>query len=316
MSKSFDRLVVKSYESKPARDLADAPPDALSGVSKGDAEKLAAAFGIGTIRGLADNQYFRAAAAIAGAADGTPGFDPGPPPEWEERFAAAPLATYEARPDLFRIDFGSVFYRGRLDGTARLLVVGQDPSVNEILAQRVFVGQSGQKLQGFLAKLGVTRSYLMLNTFSYSIFDQFGGDNEDLSHQDPILGYRNGQFDAAAAENPLEAVVTVGSGARAAVDRWPGIGTVPRIHLIHPAFPNTGQLFANWNAALATLRPLVAPDDNGGVGPDYGADFAPGEVVRIPRRDLPYGLPSWHGDGDHGKRDGDKIIEWRRDPAD
>jgi hypothetical protein len=284
-------------------------------VSAGDAANLAEAFGMRTIRDMADHAFFRAAAAIAAAADGTPAFDPGPPPAWEARFAAAPLATYEARPDVFRIDFGPVFYRGRLDGTARLLVVGQDPSVNEILAQRAFVGRSGQRLQGFLTQLGVTRSYVMLNTFSYSIFDQFGGANETLSHQDPILGYRNRQFDAVAAENPLQAVITVGTAAREAVDRWPGIGAIPRVHLIHPAFPNTSQLLADWNAGLAALRRIVEPDDGAAVGPGYGSAFVEGDVVPIPRRDLPFGIPGWHGAGDHGTRNGDTIIEWRRDPV-
>jgi hypothetical protein len=308
-------LVVKAHRGKSAADLAAAPPDALSGVSADDAVKLEEAFGIRTIRDMADHQFFRAAEAITSAADGTPAFDPGPPPAWEARFAAAPLATYEARPDLFRVDFGPVFYRGRLDGTARLLVVGQDPSVNEILARRAFVGRSGQRLQGFLAKLGVTRSYVMLNAFSYSIFDQFGGDNETLSHQDPILGYRNAQFAVVAAENPVQAVLTVGTAAREAVDRWPGIGSIPRVHVIHPAFPNTGQLLANWNAGLAALRPIVEPDDGAGAGPDYGSGFAAGDVVPIPRRDLPFGIPGWHGDGDHATRHGDTIIEWHRDPV-
>lgn len=310
MSNSFDRLVIKSHRGKTAADLTAAPPNALKGVSPGDADKLSAAFGISTIRDMAENPFFRAATAIASADSGTPGFDPGPPPGWEAIFAAAPLGTYEARPDLFRIDFGPVFYRGRLDGTARLLLVGQDPSVNEILAQRAFVGQSGQRLQGFLEKLGVNRSYLMLNTFSYSIFNQFGDDNETLSHQDPILGYRNSQFEHVAAENPLQAIITVGTAAREAVDQWPGVGALHRVHLIHPAFPNTGQLLANWNTGLAALRPIVETDDGAAAGPDYGPGFAAGDVVPIPRRDLPFGIPVWHGDGHHGKRDGNAVIEW------
>lgn len=315
MSKSFDKIVVKKHHGRTAAELAASSPDAISGVSPNDAEKLAEAFGITTVRDLARNRYFRQSVAIAGAADGQPGFDPGPPPHWEARFAAAPLATYEAHPTVFRVDFGPVFYRGRLDGTARVLLLGQDPSVNEILVQRAFVGQSGQRLQGLLSKLGVSRSYLMLNTFSYSIFDQFGGQNETLSHQDPILGYRNSQLDAVADENPLQVVVTVGNGAREALDRWPGIGALTRVHLTHPAFPDTAQLLANWNEALAVLRPLVEPDDTSVVGPDYGTGFAPSEVVAIPRRDLPFGVPSWHGDGDHAKRDGNKVIQWNRDPV-
>jgi Uracil DNA glycosylase superfamily len=242
-------------------------------------------------------------------------FDPGPPAPWAERFASAPLAAYESRPDLFRVDFGPVTYRGRLDGTARLLVVGQDPSVNEILAHRVFAGQSGQRLQGFLTKLGLTRSYAMLNTFLYSIFGQFGGDNAALSREDPILGYRNSLFDAVAETSPLAAVLTVGTAARDAVDRWPASVDFPRTHILHPAFPDTGELLANWNVALAELGARVEPDEGAAAGTPYGSVFAPGDVTPIPRGDLPFGLPSWHGHGDHARRSGDAVIEWHSHPV-
>ena len=32
----------------------------------------------------------------------------------------------------FRVEWGPVFHRGRLDGTARILVIGQDPGQHEI----------------------------------------------------------------------------------------------------------------------------------------------------------------------------------------
>jgi uracil-DNA glycosylase len=315
MNNSFEQLVVKSKRSKTASELATESPDALAGVSKSDAEHLQAAFGIETIRDLARSQHIEAAKAIVAAAEEVPGYDPGPPPVWESLFAAAPLSAYESRPDLFRTEFGPVFYRGRLDGTAHLLIVGQDPSVNEILASKAFVGQSGQRLQGFLAKLGVTRSYLMLNTFSFSIFDQFGGDNEKLSHEDPILGYRNSQLDLAAADNPVQAIVTVGNGARDAVDHWPEATEFPRVHITHPAAPNTSQLLQNWNQGLGQLRSFVTPDDGATQGPDYGLSFVPGDVLPIPRRDLPFGIPAFHGDGDHARRNGNDVIEWHRNPV-
>lgn len=224
------------------------------------------------------------------------------------------MATYEARPDLFRLDFGPVFYRGRLDGAARLLVVGQDPSVNEILAQRVFVGRSGQRLQGFLARLGVTRSYLMLNTFSYSIFGQFEGDTERLSREDPILGHRNLLFDTVADDSPVQAVVAVGSAARDAVDRWEAGSGLPKVYILHPAFTNEGALLNNWNHGLAKLRPIVDPDEGGSPLPDYGAQLDQDDVVPIPRFDLAFGVPLWHGVGDHGRRADDTIIEWHSHP--
>lgn len=61
--------VDKAYEGKSVSELADAPVDALQGVSEGDAEHLKAAFGIKTVRDLGTNKYFLWAQAIAKLAD-------------------------------------------------------------------------------------------------------------------------------------------------------------------------------------------------------------------------------------------------------
>src|SRR5215472_278477 len=87
----------------------------------------------------------------------------------------------------FRVEWGPLFHRGRLDGTARVLVIGQDPSHNEAIVRRLLVGEAGRRTQGLLAKLGITRSYAMVNTFLYSVFGQQGGERHK---NDPkIAGY-------------------------------------------------------------------------------------------------------------------------------
>ena len=57
--------VDKAYEGKTAAEVADAPLDALQGVSAADAEKLQNAFGIKTVRGLAKLAFVRWAQEIA-----------------------------------------------------------------------------------------------------------------------------------------------------------------------------------------------------------------------------------------------------------
>ena len=64
LSVNLDALLDKAYEDKPLKDILDAPVDALSGVSAGDAEHLKAAFNIKTVRDLATNKYYRAAAML------------------------------------------------------------------------------------------------------------------------------------------------------------------------------------------------------------------------------------------------------------
>ncbi|GGS45119.1 MULTISPECIES: hypothetical protein [Actinokineospora] len=65
ISADLAKQLDKAYEDLPLADLLDAPVAALAGVSEGDAEKLAAAFGIKTVRDLGANKHFRLAAALA-----------------------------------------------------------------------------------------------------------------------------------------------------------------------------------------------------------------------------------------------------------
>jgi uracil-DNA glycosylase len=313
MSTSLDHLVVAAYRGRPAEELLEAPPSALHGVSAADARRLEEAFGIRTVRQLAENPYFWRALAVRAAA-GLPDFDPGPPPSWAAFFANAPLNYYTNHAARrFRLDFGPVYYRGRLDGTARVLVVGQDPSTNEILAHRIFAGLSGQRVQGFLHKLGLTRSYVMVNTFLFSVFGQFDTELRAISLEPPIRDFRNALLSQLAAENRLQAVVTFGSGARHAVEHWQGAANLPVIHATHPAAPDTGALLASWNQALDGLRPLVEPDEGAAADLDpYGATLRPTDAAPIPAFDLPFGVPAWHGaGGGRSERNGNKEIVWK-----
>ena len=60
----INKAVDKAYEKKSFKELADAPVDALQGVSEGDAQKLKEAFNVKTIRDLATLKYVRWAQAI------------------------------------------------------------------------------------------------------------------------------------------------------------------------------------------------------------------------------------------------------------
>ena len=66
---SISQLVDKSYETMEFESLANAPVSALQGISAGDAEALAKAFNVKTIRDLAHNKYFLHAQAIVGLAN-------------------------------------------------------------------------------------------------------------------------------------------------------------------------------------------------------------------------------------------------------
>ena len=60
LAKSLD----KAYEDKSLKEILDASPAALVGVTDADAEHLAAAFNIKTVRQLGSNKFFAVAAAL------------------------------------------------------------------------------------------------------------------------------------------------------------------------------------------------------------------------------------------------------------
>jgi len=310
MGSSYDHLIDKAYRGNSTSELLDAPVEALSGISSADAERLRAAFGIRTIRDLGESQFFQTAAAILEAV--LINHDPGPPLGWSEFFQTAPIDHYVNHPaKRFRLDFGPVYYRGRLDGSARVLAIGQDPSTNEILARRILVGTSGQRVQRLLNKAGITRSYTMLNTFLFSVFGQFDSKLEAISEEPEIEGYRNTFMDRIADENRIQAIVTFGRGARHAFERWPR-GTDFRVfHATHPA-AEEADVISNWNQILPDLRAAVDPDEGVTVDPSlFGASFTPADLTPIPSFDMPFGTPGWLGQGGgHSTRDGDKQIVW------
>lgn len=66
---NINKAVDKAYEGKTLKEIARAPVDALQGVSQGDAVKLKEAFGVDTVRELANLKYVRLAQAIVALAD-------------------------------------------------------------------------------------------------------------------------------------------------------------------------------------------------------------------------------------------------------
>jgi uracil-DNA glycosylase len=298
MSGSLSKLLDPSTPANPAGVLLASSPAVLKGVSSKAAVQLRQTLGITTVRELADHPAGAAARAIL-AYTGMPGFDPGPPPLWERIFAAAPLATYTDHPSgRFRADFGPVYYRGRLDGTARILLVGQDPSTDELLGHRALVGDAGQRVQGLLRKIGITRSYVMVNTYLFGIRGQHDTKMAQIALDPAILSFRNALLDQLADTNPIQVVITAGAAARHALAHWPHSQDLTVIDILHPSARDEAALTANWNAALPALRAAITPDEDGVIdATPYGAQFTPEDRAPLPRFDLPFGVPAWHGAG-------------------
>ncbi|XXF77941.1 uracil-DNA glycosylase family protein [Myxococcaceae bacterium GXIMD 01537] len=256
-------------------------------------------------------------------------FDPG--------YAAPPFrALCEDYPDAtvyppedFRVEWGPIFHRGRLDGSARVLVLGQDPAAHESISRRILVGEAGQRVQGLLARLGIERSYVMVNTFLYSVYGQGGGERH--RNDAAIAAYRHRWLDALIPGRGVEVVIALGGLADHAWGLWKATptgaaSTVAYARVTHPTQPESSSggdrvklaaaiaaMLRNWNAALDVLHPAVKHPDTPRPLTHYGEAFAEGDLAPLPEEDLPAGVPAWmRGLKAWARRTGDTPEEKRR----
>jgi hypothetical protein len=230
-------------------------------------------------------------------------FDPGPPEDFAELFSQYPDHT--PFKEHFWFSWGPIFYRGRLDGSARLLCVASDPGPTERIACRSLVGDAGQRVQGFLTKLGLTRSYVCLNAFVYAFHPSHGEAAEEILADPAQVEWRNRVFDEVKAASDLKAVVAFGNYSHRAVELWTGKGGLPVLEIRHPSSRDEKKLLDGWRAAVEELRNSIGlePDADGDpTVANYGDEFLEEDYSPIPKRDLPFGLPDWFGDDSWGRK--------------
>src|SRR5262249_38294266 len=139
------------------------------------------------------------------------------------------------------------------------------------IVRRILVGKAGLQAQNFLAKVGITRSYVFINTFLYSVVTQDGG----TSHQNDaaLVAYRHRWIDAIFDTSDIEAVVALGSLANHAWTRRkkPPKGQATDVAFAHIPHPTADrnvhgdsqhaafvtQMLHNWNNGLAVISPAI-----------------------------------------------------------
>ncbi len=250
-------------------------------------------------------------------------YDPGPPAAsgWAELFARTPnyrgLGKAVLNKEAFRWHHGPMFYRGRLDGSARVVLVGQEGAQDESLSHRSFTGGTGARMQHFLRHLGIDRSYLFLNSFVYPIFGQYTDQLRPLAQdpRSPIVKHRHEILDKAVIDGGAHLVVAVGTAAKESIATWIAShggtadshhletatnGSIPAIvrfvGVVHPgsaAGGSTANIKADFQRAINQIKTWIAagptwlPADPGvprdlAIASTYGSD-------PIPYRDFPFG---------------------------
>ncbi|MGH2631476.1 MAG: hypothetical protein ACRDHI_13100 [Actinomycetota bacterium] len=228
------------------------------------------------------------------------GFDQGPLVEFARHFELVPDPPV---PERFWSDWGPVFYRGRTNRSARVLCIASDPGPTERIAGRTLVGDAGQRVQGFLSKLGLTRSYLCLNAFAYALIPSEANHADEMLEIPEQATWRNRLYDIARTDG-LQAVVAFGQVARSATELWDGKDGVTVRCIPHPSSHDEDELLSGWRDGIEHLRTVVTPDDDGDTTlPNYGDAFQESDYAPIPRQDLPFGAPSFLGD-DRWRREG------------
>jgi uracil-DNA glycosylase len=249
--------------------------------------------------------------------------DPGPTVAsgWAQLFAETPnyrgLARAVVGREAFRWHHGPMFFRGRLDGSAKVVVVGQEGAQDESLSHRSFTGGTGARMQHLLRHLGLDRSYVFLNSFVYPIFGQYTDDLRPLAQdrRSPIVGHRHRIFDKAVLDGDVRLVIAVGRAAKESVATWiaahggsanperldqAAMGSLPArlraIGVVHPGGAtggSTATIRADFQRVCDLVRDRVAADPgwlpaDPGLDRDLAAAFQY-RSAPIPYRDFPFG---------------------------
>jgi uracil-DNA glycosylase len=249
--------------------------------------------------------------------------DPGPTAAsgWAELFAETPnyrgLGRAVVGREAFRWHHGPMFFRGRLDGSAKVVIVGQEGAQDESLSHRSFTGGTGARMQHFLRFIGLDRSYLFLNSFVYPIFGQYTQDLRKLAQdpRSPVVKHRNRILDKAVVDGDVRLVVAVGRAAKESVATWieahggnadpealhnATLGSIPNrvlvVGVLHPggaAGGSTANIKADFSRAIGRIKdrlqaqPTWLPVD-AGMTRNLSAAY-PYSSAAIPYRDFPFG---------------------------
>ncbi len=257
--------------------------------------------------------------------------DPGPSDAsgWAKLFAETPnyrgLGSAVVGREAFRWHHGPMFFRGRLDGSARVVIVGQEGAQDESLSRRSFTGGTGARMQHLLRFLGLDRSYLFLNSFVYPIFGQYTSDLRPLAQdpRSPIVSHRNRILDKAVVDGDARLVIAVGLAAKESVATWirahggtaqpdqlhnATLGSIPNrvrvVGVVHPGSAvggSTATIKADFTRAIGRISDWIDDDaswlpTDPGMTRNLSATF-PYSSAPIPYRDFPFGVSPRLGRG-------------------
>jgi hypothetical protein len=205
--------------------------------------------------------------------------------EWPD-FTALGVTTHSS------FGYGPI-YRGR-PAAARVLVLADQESHDDLFLFRAMTGDAGQRFQEFLRAMGITTSYAILRVLPVDTLGLAPDRMRDIvDHAQVRQVYR------AIVERVVEA-----SGTTIALFVGPHARRL-RAHVLPAAIAHVdmkawheSNALQDWKRALQDIRDLTFPKDLS--SPTFTYD---GQRGQIPRIDLPYGMLRWQGtSGDRAVR--------------
>ncbi|MFZ4714464.1 MAG: hypothetical protein ACOYL6_12150 [Bacteriovoracaceae bacterium] len=172
-------------------------------------------------------------------------------------------------------------YRGRFD-QAKVLVIGDQESHDDMFSGRALTGAGGQYLQTFLSAIGASKSYLILRSLPVDTLDLSAAKQLEVAMNDNVSNAREKIIQSILDRNLTQLIVTVGPVAKAIVEELKP--SQPVVNLTAVNAKNADEV----NAVVAKVKGLKLSLDN------QGGAYKPSLAI-IPRADLPAYTRFWMG---------------------
>lgn len=230
-------------------------------------------------------------------------FDEGPGEFSEQLVNFFTEVDYQALGAISHSSFGHTgIYRGRLN-SAKVLVIADQFSHDDLFSGRALTGAAGQYFQNYLNAIGATDSYAIIRTLPVDTLGLSGEALDKIMFDEKVSQLREAIIDNVIEKSSTKVIVTLGDNARKVVTKFIEKNNTLKIPVINLDAP-VGSYLANWKAGLDVFKSLNITIDK------PATNTVTSEIQIIPRKDLPAYTRFWMGtSGDRAARAFEKVAE-------
>lgn len=178
----------------------------------------------------------------------------------------------------------SGIYRGSFSN-AKVLVLADQFSWDDMFSGRALTGEAGQRLQSFLNALGLNQDYLILRDTPVDMLDLSLDKRIEIATSKGVSDAREAIIKKVLKEGNTEIVLTLGEVSEAIIKKL-NFGNIPVFNLTSPT---SNSFTSNWQSTFAQVKKAKVSFNK-----DMMASFVPSLEI-IPRSDLPAYTRWWMG---------------------